>query len=50
LSKLDTFPSLRRLIRRWLRAGVIDGPDLFPTPAGVPQGGVLTPPTMLQKE
>ena len=43
LAKLNTFPSLRRVIRRWLRAGVMEGPDLFPTLAGVPQGGVLSP-------
>jgi len=43
LAKLATFPSLRRVIRRWLQAGVMDGPDLFPTLAGVPQGGVLSP-------
>jgi RNA-directed DNA polymerase len=43
LAKLHTFPSLRRVISRWLEAGVMDGPDLFPTHAGVPQGGVLSP-------
>lgn len=43
LAKLDTFPSLRRLIHRWLQAGVMEEPDLFPTHAGVPQGAVLSP-------
>ncbi len=43
LAKLATFPTLRRLIRQWLRAGVLDGQDLFPTDTGVPQGGVLSP-------
>src|SRR5262249_46138171 len=43
LAKLATFPTLRRVICRWLQAGVLDGPDLFPTPSGVPQGGVLSP-------
>ncbi|MDQ6739465.1 MAG: group II intron reverse transcriptase/maturase [Actinomycetota bacterium] len=43
LAKLDTFPSLRRTIRGWLKAGVMDGPSLFPTAAGTPQGGVISP-------
>ena len=46
---LQTFPTLRRAIRAWLRAGVMDGGTLFPTTEGTPQGGVSTPPTMLQK-
>jgi RNA-directed DNA polymerase len=43
LNKLRTFPTLRRAIRGWLRAGVMEGPDLFPTTQGTPQGGVITP-------
>src|SRR5262245_20825560 len=43
LDKLDTFPLLRRVIKGWLKAGVLDGRDLFPTQAGTPQGGVLSP-------
>ena len=43
LDKIDTFPLLRRLIRGWLKAGVMDGRQLFPTQAGTPQGGVLSP-------
>lgn len=39
---------LRRLIGKWLKAGVMeDGTWTQPT-AGSPQGGVRTPPTMLQ--
>ena len=38
LHKLGTFPSLRRLIRAWLKAGVWDGVDLKPTESGTPQG------------
>ena len=49
LDKIDTFPLLRRVIKGWLKAGVMDGGDLFPTQAGTPQGGVLTPQTILQK-
>jgi RNA-directed DNA polymerase len=43
LEKLDTFPRLRRLIKGWLRAGVLEGERLFPTKEGTPQGGVLSP-------
>jgi RNA-directed DNA polymerase len=43
LDKIDTFPLLRRLIKSWLKAGVMDGGQLFPTEAGAPQGGVLSP-------
>lgn len=32
-----------RLIRRWLRAGVIDGDQLLETPEGTPQGAVISP-------
>jgi RNA-directed DNA polymerase len=43
LTKLNTYPTLRRLIRAWLKAGVMDGKDLFPTLEGTPQGGVISP-------
>jgi RNA-directed DNA polymerase len=43
LDKLHTFPTLRRAVRAWLKAGVMDGGSLFPTDEGTPQGGVLSP-------
>jgi RNA-directed DNA polymerase len=43
LRKLQTFPTLRRVIRGWLKAGVWDGVDFKPTEAGTPQGGALSP-------
>jgi RNA-directed DNA polymerase len=43
LTKLRTFPALRRAIKRWLRAGVLDGGRLFPTDEGTPQGGAISP-------
>jgi RNA-directed DNA polymerase len=43
LDKLDTFPAVRRLIKGWLKAGVLDGDTLFPTEEGTPQGGVISP-------
>ena len=35
--------SIRRLIGRWLRAGVLDGVDLTYSDEGTPQGGVISP-------
>jgi len=43
LNKLNTFPTIRRQIRAWLKAGVMDGKQLFPTSEGTPQGGVISP-------
>ncbi len=43
LQRLQTTPTFRRAVRAWLQAGVLDGPTLFPTTAGTPQGGVVSP-------
>ncbi len=43
LEKVKTFPKLKRQIRAWLKAGVIDQKQWFPTQEGTPQGGVLSP-------
>ena len=43
LDKLDTFATLRRAIRGWLQAGVLDGMVLSPTEEGTPQGGAISP-------
>jgi RNA-directed DNA polymerase len=43
LEKLNTYPSMRRLTREWLKAGYVDGNQLFPTKAGTPQGGIISP-------
>lgn len=43
LEKLQTSPSLRRQINAWLKAGVMDQGVLFPTEAGSPQGGCISP-------
>jgi len=43
LSKLKTIPVVERLVRGWLKAGIVDaGEWLFPE-AGTPQGGVISP-------
>jgi len=43
LKKLNTFPTLRHQINAWLKSGVMDGGQLFPTSEGTPQGGVISP-------
>ncbi|MEH2320274.1 MAG: group II intron reverse transcriptase/maturase [Nostoc sp.] len=43
LRKLNTFPTIRRQVRAWLKAGVMDGKQLFPISEGTPQGGVISP-------
>jgi RNA-directed DNA polymerase len=40
---LHTFPLLRRVIKRWLKAGVMENGAWFPTEEGTPQGGVCSP-------
>ena len=40
LRKLGTYPSVRRVIKQWLKAGAIDHGAFEPTKAGTPQGGV----------
>ncbi|WP_375469183.1 group II intron reverse transcriptase/maturase [uncultured Nostoc sp.] len=43
LRKINTFPTIRRQVRAWLKAGVMDGRQLFSTSEGTPQGGVISP-------
>jgi RNA-directed DNA polymerase len=43
LKKIGTYPTLRKQLRAWLKAGCLDGKQLFPTSEGTPQGGVISP-------
>lgn len=43
LEKINTFPTLKRLIKRWLKAGVLDNHQYMQISEGVPQGGVISP-------
>ena len=36
-------PMDRRVLLRWLKAGYVEGRKLFPTDAGTPQGGIISP-------
>ena len=43
LRKLDAYPDLSRLIRAWLKAGIMDNGVFDETKSGTPQGGVISP-------
>ena len=43
LKKIHTSPKLRRAIRTWLKAGVLELDEWSPTMEGTPQGGPLSP-------
>ena len=43
LEKVNTTPTLRRQLKAWLKAGMMEGGELFPTDAGTPQGGCISP-------
>ncbi|MHC0068369.1 group II intron reverse transcriptase/maturase [Nostoc sp. UIC 10890] len=43
LRKINTFPTLSRQLKAWLKSGVMDRGNLFPTDKGTPQGGVISP-------
>ncbi len=43
LKKINTFPTMRRLIKAWLKSGVMDDGKFSETEEGTPQGGVISP-------
>jgi RNA-directed DNA polymerase len=43
LKKLNTSHTIRRQIRAWLKAGVMESGQLLSTSEGTPQGGVISP-------
>ena len=43
LREINTFPRLRRVIKGWLRNGVMEGEVFHKMVAGTPQGGVISP-------
>lgn len=43
LRKLNTFPTIRRQVRAWLKAGIMDKKQFQQTSEGTPQGGVISP-------
>lgn len=43
LDKLNTYPALLRVIKTWLKCGILESELLQPTTAGTPQGGIISP-------
>jgi RNA-directed DNA polymerase len=43
LTKLKGYPAMRRAMKGWLKAGVIDKGVFDETRSGTPQGGVISP-------
>jgi RNA-directed DNA polymerase len=43
LEKMCAYPAMRRLVKGWLKAGVMEAMELSPTRSGTPQGGVVSP-------
>jgi RNA-directed DNA polymerase len=43
LEKLQSYPTLRRQVKAWLKSGVIDNNSFQKTDKGTPQGGVISP-------
>jgi len=43
LAKLDTLPAVRRTVKGWLKAGVLENQIFTATEEGTPQGGVISP-------
>ena len=43
LHKLNAYPTMRRVIQGWLKAGIIDNGVFDETKRGTPQGGVISP-------
>jgi RNA-directed DNA polymerase len=40
---MNNIPMDKGILRKWLKAGFIDRKKLFPTVAGTPQGGIISP-------
>jgi RNA-directed DNA polymerase len=40
---MNNIPMDRGILQKWLKAGYIDRKKLFPTEAGTPQGGIISP-------
>jgi RNA-directed DNA polymerase len=40
---LANIPTDKVILKKWLKAGYVYQNELFPTEAGAPQGGIITP-------
>ena len=42
---IENIPMNKRVLNAWLKCGFVDRGEMYPTDDGVPQGGIITPPT-----
>ena len=43
IKKMNVSPYLRRIVKQWLKAGIVDNNVFHPNEKGTPQGGVISP-------
>jgi RNA-directed DNA polymerase len=43
LAKLSTFPAMKKQIKAWLKAGILENNIYFPVEKGTPQGSLISP-------
>ena len=43
LAKLNSIPIINRQVRGWLKAGIFEDGEIYPSEAGTPQGGIVSP-------
>jgi len=43
LAKLNSIPIINQQVRGWLKAGIFENGETFPSEAGTPQGGIVSP-------
>jgi len=43
LTKLNSLPIINRQVHGWLKAGIFENGEVFPSEAGTPQGGIASP-------
>lgn len=43
VAKLSSLPVINRQVRGWLKAGIFEDGEIFPSEAGTPQGGIASP-------
>ncbi|MFZ6030414.1 MAG: reverse transcriptase/maturase family protein [Chloroflexota bacterium] len=43
VARLNSIPTINRLVHGWLKAGIFENGEVFPSEAGTPQGGIASP-------
>ena len=47
---LANIPTDKAILKKWLKSGFLENQIWYDSYSGTPQGGIITPPTMLQKK